>query len=79
MREPMTATELRAKIYRVLDEVLDSGEPQEVVRRGAHLLIMPLGSPGRRLDRLPKRDVLACSVDELIETSFDDAWEPDGE
>lgn len=31
----------------------------------------------RRLDALPRRRILNCSFDELVETSWDQAWQPD--
>lgn len=31
----------------------------------------------RRLDDLPRRRILNCSFDELVETSWEKAWRPD--
>lgn len=31
----------------------------------------------RDLDSLPRRRILNCSFDELVETSWDKAWRPD--
>ena len=78
MRKPMTPTELRKELYRVLDEVLETGVPQEVVRGARMLMIVPAG--GRRLDlsELPRRQALACSADELVATSWDREWSPEG-
>ena len=47
MRKPMTATELREDIYRVLDEVLETGVPQQVTRGSGTLMIVP--APGAEL------------------------------
>ncbi|MBI4864636.1 MAG: type II toxin-antitoxin system Phd/YefM family antitoxin [Candidatus Riflebacteria bacterium] len=73
----MHPTVLRANIYRVLDRILKTGEPQEIVREGRRLVIAPV--PDRHLDlgKLPKREALACSPDDLVETSWEDAWNPD--
>ncbi len=73
---PLTATELRRNIYRVLDEVLSTGEAQEVIRHGRKLRIVPEQPVRRDLTRLPRREGLLCSPDELIETSWEDAWTP---
>ena len=75
MSAALTATELRRDIYRVLDQVLESGIAREVVRKGRKLLIMPAEPKRRRLEDLPKRRVLACSFDELVATSWDKAWD----
>lgn len=70
----MTATELRRKIYNVLDEVLETGVPQQVVRKGRALLITPVEPRRRRLGDLPKRQILNGTFDELVATTWD--WEP---
>ncbi len=72
----VTATELRSNVYRILDEVLDSGRAQEVVRKGRKLLIVPAEAKRRRLDELPRRKITTCSFEELVETSWEHAWEP---
>lgn len=47
----VTASELRRNVYRLLDEVLESGVPLEIVRRGRTLRIVPVESESKR-DRL---------------------------
>jgi hypothetical protein len=74
MSKPMTATELRKDIYRVLDEVLETGEPQEVQRGARTLMIVPADGRRLRLTDLPRREALSCSPDELVETSWDREW-----
>ena len=73
----MTATQLRQNVYRVLDEVLETGKPQEILRNGRKLLIVSSEPKRRRFEDAPKRQVLNCSFDELVETSWEKAWEPD--
>jgi len=78
--EPITATELRAQIYRVLDRVLATGKPQRVRRGDRTLVISPEAeSPRKRLDldRLPRRQAINCTPDELVEQGWEDAWKPD--
>jgi hypothetical protein len=75
MKKAMTATELRKDIYRVLDDVLESGVPQQVTRGARTLMIVPAGGRRLRLADLPKREALNCSPDELVETSWE--WSPE--
>ena len=75
MGKAMTATELRKDIYRVLDEVLETGVPQEVTRGARTLMIVPAGGRRLRLEDLPRREASSCSPDELVETSWD--WSPE--
>lgn len=37
---PLTASKLRENIYRVLDQVLETGEPVEIERNGRRLRIV---------------------------------------
>ena len=72
----MTATELRAKLYRVLDQVLQTGEPVEIVRNGQRLKIVPAGSaePAKRL--IQRLDYLRCDPDEIVHLDWSDQWKP---
>jgi hypothetical protein len=78
MSASLTATELRRDIYRVLDRVLQTGRPQEIVRQSQRLLIVPAEPKRRSFDDVPKRRARACSVDELVETSWEKAWNREG-
>ena len=74
----MNATQLRAQLYRVLDQVIETGRPQRLARKG-HTLLISLESSPRRLDldALPRRRATDLSPEELAGTSWADAWEPD--
>ena len=76
MTRPITVTELRSDVYRILDRVLESGEAQEVLRGNSKLLIIPAGERRRRLKDRPRRDGLNCSLDELVATSWEKEWGP---
>lgn len=77
MSTGMTATELRRNIYRVLDEVLETGVAQEVQRHGQKLLIVPAEPRRHRFEDAPKRKALNCTFDELVATTWGEAWKPD--
>lgn len=76
MPKAISATELRKDVYNILDAVLATGEPQEILRGSARLLIVPASGPRRRLGSLPRREGLACTPDELVATSWEDQWSP---
>lgn len=76
MSKPITATQLRANVYRVLDEVLATGQPQEIERGNGRLLIVP-ANLRRDLEALPKREVYAGSFDDLVAVSWADSWKPE--
>ncbi len=72
----ITASQLRADVYRILDDVLATGQPCEVVRKGRKLVILPSEAGfWERLSAMPARQARSCSFDELVETSWD--YEPE--
>jgi poly(3-hydroxybutyrate) depolymerase len=72
-----TASKLRANIYRMLDEVLETGQPLEVERHGKTLVIAP--QEQRSIwDRLPRREgFIVGDPDELIHIDWSSEWNPD--
>ena len=51
MPEPVTPSQLRQDIYRLIDRVLETGEPLEIERKGRRLRLVP-DVPVDRLDRI---------------------------
>lgn len=76
-RKYLTATELRAKIYRVIDEVAETGVEQEIRRGETSVRIVPSVPAGSRLQNLRRRTALNCTPDELVATSWEDSWAPE--
>jgi hypothetical protein len=78
MSKTLTATELRANLYRVLDQVAADGKPRTVLRKGCEIVIQRKALRKKRLDlsKLTKRDVLLnCTFDELVATTW--PYKPD--
>ena len=74
---PTTASKLRANIYRMLDEVLETGQPLEVHRNGKTLVIAPKEEQSI-WDRLPRREgFIVGDPDELIHIDWSSEWNPD--
>jgi hypothetical protein len=76
----LTASKLRANVYRLLDEVLETGEPLEIERNGKILLIAPKEEKekGSKLDNLPRREgAIIGDPDELIHMDWSSEWNPD--
>jgi hypothetical protein len=72
----ITASKLRADIYRLLDEVLETGQVLEVERKGRVLEIAPKDA-GSRLARLPQRqDFIAGDPDDLVSFDWSGEWRP---
>jgi antitoxin (DNA-binding transcriptional repressor) of toxin-antitoxin stability system len=73
---PLTPSQLRADIYRLLDRILETGVPLEIDRRGKTLLIVAAQAPGR-LDRLPSRPTfINGDPDDLVHLDWSREWKP---
>lgn len=71
----ISATRLRQDIYRILDDILETGVPVEIIRKGRVLKITPTSQP-KRLDRLTRRDCIAGDPEELVELDWSHEWRP---
>jgi hypothetical protein len=72
----ITASKLRENVYRILDQVLESGAAVEVERRGRRLRIVPV-EPTRRLGRLRSRpEYLKAEPEALVHLDWSREWRP---
>ena len=72
----VTPTELRKNLFRLLDEVLETGRPLEIVRNGQILRIVPT-KRGSKLSRLrPHSDAVVGDSDALVEMEWEKLWRP---
>ena len=54
--------------------MLETGEPLEIERNGRTLLLVPVSGRRRSLQNMPRRQAITCTPEELIATSWEDAW-----
>jgi hypothetical protein len=69
----MTTSELRQNIYGLLDQVIKTGIPLEIKRKGKVLKIVFEQTPDK-IKNLKKRDVLNCQPDEIIYNNWEKEW-----
>ena len=74
----LTASKLRENVYKILDRVLETGEPVEIVRGGRRLKIIPVDAPRKqKLGRLAKRpEALLADPEELVHLDWSKEWRP---
>lgn len=70
-----TASNLRENIFKILDEVLESGVPVEIKRRGRLLRIVPV-EPRGKLDSLETRPYLNGDPQEIVHLDWSGEWRP---
>ena len=69
------ASALRANIYRLLDEVIKTGIPLEINRKGKRLAIISMEKK-HKLDNLKKRDGLLVDPEQLVHIDWSKEWKP---
>jgi antitoxin (DNA-binding transcriptional repressor) of toxin-antitoxin stability system len=72
----MKASELRQNIYRILDRVLETGEPVIIERKGRLLRIVTDEPPGRLASLRPNPDYLAADPDDVVHVDWSEEWRP---
>lgn len=76
----LTPSQLRADVYRVLDEVLATGVPAEVLRNGRILRIVADPSPvprGSKIENLcPHPGFVIGDPDDLVHIDWSVEWRP---
>jgi prevent-host-death family protein len=73
---PITASQLRADVYRLLDQAIETGVPLEIERNGVVVRLVP---PRRTdwLERLPKRQLVCGDPEDLVHIDWSEYWNPD--
>jgi len=73
----ITATQLRKDVYRLLDQVVDSGEVIEVKRKGKLIRIEPAGGVHKLESLKPHPGTIFGDPEELVHMDWSDQWQPD--
>lgn len=76
MSEGISATQLRKNVYKLLDEVLKTGIPIKINRKGKNLFILP-AEPVSKLDRLDKHpDFIIGDPEDFVHIDWSEEWDP---
>ncbi len=71
----LTASKLRENVYRILDQVLETGVPVEI-ERGGKILRISAAEPPSKLANLKRRDCITGDPQELVHLDWTDEWRP---
>jgi antitoxin (DNA-binding transcriptional repressor) of toxin-antitoxin stability system len=72
----INATKLRTNLYAVLDEVLKTGTPVEIVRKGRRLRIVPEHQV-RKTDALIRHPGTVDDPEAIVHPDWSGLWDPD--
>ena len=69
----ITPSEFRKNLYNMLDQVIKTGSPIEIKRKGKVLKVIIDDKPNK-LKNLKKRDIIKCDPEELIYNDWIKEW-----
>lgn len=77
----ISVTQLRANIYKIVDEIIETGQPIDIEREGMTLRIIPLQHArlvkANKLERLiQRREVMTSSPEDYVHIDWSDEWKP---
>jgi hypothetical protein len=70
------ATDLRRDVYRLLDQVLETGVPIEIERRGRRVRIVPVGAPSATARVRPLAGLIVGDPASLEHVDWSAEWRP---
>ncbi len=73
----LTASSLRQNVYRLLDQVLETGEPLEIRRKGQVLKVVKEHDAGSKLANLTPHHCINGDPEEIVHCDWSDQWNPD--
>jgi hypothetical protein len=73
---PISLTALRNNIFKIVDEVIKTGNPVELERKG-HRLKIVMEAKKSKLENLKPHDCIVGNPDELIDLKVAEWYEPE--
>jgi antitoxin (DNA-binding transcriptional repressor) of toxin-antitoxin stability system len=72
----VSASELRQNVYRLLDQVLESGVPIEIERKGRRLRIVPADTRSKLNRVVGHPGSIVGDPDDLVHIDWSEYWTP---
>ena len=72
----ITLTQLRSVLYRLIDEVIETGRPLVIDRNGHTVVIGRSPAESKLAALIDRREVIAGAPAELVDLDFTDEWRP---
>jgi len=75
MLDTLSPSRLRQNLYRILDRILETGEPVEIKRKGKRLRIVR-ETPSKLESLQPHPDYLQTDPEDLVHMDWSGEWRP---
>ncbi len=75
----LNATNLRANLYKILDQVIESGVPIEIERKGKILMLVPAEHRNKLSNLSYHPDVIVGDAEDLVHMDWSDYWKYDND
>lgn len=72
----VTVTELRANLYRLIDEVIETGVPLTIERNGHKVVIQRSPVESKLANLVSRPDVIKGDPEDLVHLDWFDEWRP---
>ena len=74
--EHLTLSALRANIYKIFDQIIETGTDVKIERKG---VVVTITAPKKisKLDRIKPVSILNCDADDIIYNNWESEWNPD--
>ncbi len=70
-------SELRQNIYNLLDQVIETGIPLEIKRKGHRLKIIPSKPTSKLANLQPNPECISGNPEDLVNIAWDTNWKPE--
>ncbi|MFP4393599.1 MAG: hypothetical protein ACLFPG_12190 [Desulfohalobiaceae bacterium] len=77
MPDQITPTELRKNLYRILDEILNSGKALDITRKGQTLRITPVYRSSGLETLQPHPGTIVGDPEDIVHNDWSSYWSPD--
>lgn len=71
----MTASELRQNVYRIIDQVLETGVPVEIERAGRRVRLVPEETPSKLARLMPHPGTIVGDPEDLVHVEWSSEWQ----
>ncbi len=68
-------SQLRVDLYRLLDHIIQTGQPIEIIRDD-NVLAISLAKPADKFEKLKKRNITVGDSNKLVEVDWSKNWKP---